>query len=46
MKKLITAVIVLSLIFAGGFFLLLTQASPSKAPTETVIIDLTDSAGK
>ena len=46
MKKLITAVVVLGLIFAGGFFILLSQTGPDKAPQDIVTVDLTDGAGK
>lgn len=41
MKKLITALVVIALIALGGFFLLLSQTGPKKAPKGEVIVDIT-----
>ena len=46
MKKLILTLGVLGLIFVGGFMFLLTQTTPDKAPSDPVVIDLTDKLGE
>lgn len=41
MKKLITALVVIALMVLGGFFVLLSQSGPEKAPQGEVIVDIT-----
>lgn len=41
MKKLITALVIIALIALGGFFVLLSQTGPEKAPKGEVIVDIT-----
>ena len=45
MKKLITALVVISIIVLGGFFVLLSQTGPEKAPKGEVIVDITPKSG-
>lgn len=41
MKKLISVIAILGIILLGGFYFLLSQTSPDKAPKGEIIIDVT-----
>ncbi len=40
MKKLLIALLILAVIFGGAFMFLLSQATPDKAPSEEVTVEI------